>query len=175
MHTTYHTRFLPFLFAFFFLTCSYTTDKDLMTQAEQAVKTKKIDEAIRLYERVVTEFKDGKYAAEAMFRMGGLYLGEQKKPLQAIAVYRELAEKYTPSEYAHKGLFIAGFTYANELKNYPEAKKVYEEYLTKFPDSSMAKTARFELANLGKSPDEILNRLQDTTKDKMASRPGMHL
>ncbi len=51
---------------------------------------------------------------------------------------------------------MSGFILANELQDYEAARKSYELYLSKFPNGELADDAKVELANLGKTPEEIL-------------------
>jgi outer membrane protein assembly factor BamD (BamD/ComL family) len=53
-------------------------------------------------------------------------------------------------------LFQIGFIYNNKLGNVDSARIAYEQFLAKFPQHELAPYAKFELDNLGKSPDTIL-------------------
>ena len=87
---------------------------------------------------------------------------QQKDPVKAATAYEMVAEKYPDTEWGQKGLFAAAYTYANEIKNLERARLAYEKYLKKYPEGSMASTAQFELENLGKSPEELLESLQSS-------------
>ena len=53
-----------------------------------------------------------------------------------------------------------------QMNNFAKAKSLYEKYLSTYPDSSLAKMAKFELQNIGRSADDILKSLQDTAAKK---------
>ncbi len=142
--------------------CSGQDASDLMNQASDLQQDGKTAEALALYEQVAKDFADAPEAPQAMFRCALIYVNEQKDPVKAATTYELIAEKYPQSEWGHKGLFAAAYTYANEISNLDRAREAYQKYLKQYPDSSMAETARFELDNLGKSPEELLQSLQES-------------
>ena len=134
---------------------------ELMSKARGLEEDEQPADAVLLYEQLVRDHPDASEAPEALFRSAALYYKEQRDLLKAATTYELVCEKYPESEFAHRGLFIAAFTYANELGNLERARVAYEKYLRDYPDSSMASTAAFELENLGKSPEELLQSVQD--------------
>ena len=75
---------------------------------------------------------------------------------KAIKLYDELIRIHPDSEYSPMALFMIGYINANEIKDYERAKKVYAEFLEKYPTSELANSVKFELENMGKSPDELI-------------------
>lgn len=142
--------------------CSGQDASDLMNQAAELQKDGKSSEALTLYEQVVKDYADAPEAPEAIFRSALIYINEQKDPVKAATAYELVAEKYPDSKWGHQGLFAAGYTYANDIRNLDRAKEAYQKYLKLYPDSSMAQTVQFELENLGKSPEDILESLQSS-------------
>jgi TolA-binding protein len=53
---------------------------------------------------------------------------------------------------------MLGFIYANELNNYEKAKIYYQKFLERYPNSELAISAKFELENLGRKPEEIIKK-----------------
>ncbi len=142
--------------------CSGQDASDLMNQAADLQQDGKNTEALALYEQVAKDFADSPEAPQAMFRCALIYVNEQQDPVKAATTYELIATKYPESEWGHKGLFAAAYTYANEINNLERAREAYQKYLKEYPDSSMAETARFELENLGRSPEELLQSLQES-------------
>lgn len=140
--------------------CSGQDASDLMKQAADLHEDGKTSEALALYEQVAKDFANAPEAPAAVFHCALIYINEQKDPVKAATTYELITEKYPDSEWGHKGLFAAAYTYANEIGNLPRAREAYQKYLKQYPDSSMAETAKFELENLGKSPEELLESLQ---------------
>ena len=134
-----------------------------MQEARKLEASKKAPEALKVYEKIVQESPSSKEAPEALFHCAALYRSEKNDLLKAATAYESIASRYPTSEFGHKGLFTAGFMFANEMNNFAKAKSLYEKYLSTYPDSSLAKMAKFELQNIGRSADEILQSLQDTT------------
>lgn len=155
---------LLFVIAFTLISaCSSGTDsKELMSNARDLEEGKKPAEALLLYEQLVQDYPEAPEAAEALFRSAVLYYNEQKDVLKAATTYELVCEKYPETEYAHKGLFIAAFTYENEIGNLDRARVAYNKYLANYPDSSWASEAQFALENLGKTPEELLESLQES-------------
>ena len=156
------TFILIFAAAVIIAGCSGQNAGDLLEQANALQKDGKATEALVLYEQITKDFADSPQAPEAMFHCALIYINEQKDPIKAATTYEMIAEKYPESEWGHKGLFAAAFTYANEIGNLERARKAYEKYLKEYADSSMAETARFELDNLGKSAEELLESIQES-------------
>ena len=144
----------------------------MLLNAKKAEEAKKPAEALTLYEQLLRDAPNSKQAPEALFRSAGLYTSFKKDILKSAITYLSIADRFPESEFAHKGLFTAGFAFANELNNTSTAKTLYEKYLTEYKDSSLAEMVRFELKNLGKSPDQILKDLQDSTKSNQGAVSG---
>ena len=157
---------LLLLLALALVSCSRTVEQDLLTKAQHALDQKKPADALVIYRQFLADYPESKSVPEVLFRIGSLELSEEKKPEAAIATFSRVVEKNPSSPYAHKCLFMAAFIYSNQLNDTAKAKEGYERYLRMYPDSAMAETARFELANLGKSAEEILRQMQDSSARK---------
>lgn len=156
-------RFVLFISALFLLAgCAGQDASDLMDQANGLQNDGKPSEALVIYEQITRDFADSPQAPEAMFRCALIYINEQGDPVKAATTYELVSEKYPDSEWGHKGLFAAGYTYANDIANLERGRAAYEKYLKQYPDSSMAETVRFELENLGKSAEELLQSIQES-------------
>jgi TolA-binding protein len=144
------------------VSCSSESGK-LMQEARKLEASKKAPEALKLYEKIVHDSPGSSQAPEALFHCGELYQTVSKDIMKSASTFESIMDRYPESEFAHKGLFTAGFIFDEQLKNFSKAKSLYEKYLSRYPDSSSAKEVKFLLKNLGRSNDEILQSLQDTT------------
>ena len=81
----------------------------------------------------------------------------------AIDYLDEILENFPDSDLAPHSLFLTGYLYANDLEDFTKASEYYERFLAKYPDHDMAASARWEIANLGKDPEEILKDVPVTT------------
>jgi tetratricopeptide (TPR) repeat protein len=149
------------LLVFLLVACS-KPDSSILLEGIKAEEAGKNDEAMTAYEKILNEFPDGESAPEATFRLASLYQGHKSDLLKAATMYESIGQNYPDSKFAHEGLFLAGFIYNNELGNDERAGQAYNKYLKLYPDSSWAENAQFELDNLGKTPDEVLQALRDT-------------
>ena len=68
-------------------------------------------------------------------------------------------------------MFLTAYIYHNELNDLGNAKTAYEAFLAKFPDHEMAQSAKFELQNLGKKPEELLPAIQEQTPKTAVQSP----
>ena len=80
---------------------------------------------------------------------------------KSIALNRWIYERYPDHPRAGRALFLMAFTYDNELKDYDKAGELYREFLEGYPDDDFAQSARFQLDNLGKSANEIIEGFQE--------------
>jgi TolA-binding protein len=157
-------KLLPLLiFSLLFTFCGGKTDKELFDEAVKLSNEKKYDDAIVAFENIETEFKESELAPKALFESAKIYQGQVIKKLnskesllKSIEVYKKVYENYPNSYEAENSLFMSAFIYANDLNDLENAKLAYELYLEKFPDGVLAKDARIELENLGKTPEQIL-------------------
>lgn len=140
------------------ISCSRMSEDELYQKAETAYGEKNFNEAAQLFEELVNRFPDGKYAEEAMFLLASHYGDNTGDYQKGIATYHRLREKFPNGEKAAAALFLIGFVYNNHLHNYDSARTAYEQFLNTYPTHEMAPSAKFELDNLGKSPDELFRK-----------------
>ena len=101
---------------------------------------------------------------EILIKAGGLAktIGE---PQKAIELYTKVTEKMPQHPQASTAYFMIGFIYANDLKDLGKGKAAFELFLEKYPNDEMAESARGELRNLGKSPEEVLKEFLQNSPD----------
>ena len=153
----------PLLILFSLLSCSGKNANELMNEGNKFIKEKKYSEAAAIFKKIVDEFPESDLTPEAMFELAKLYQGKVLKDIdeneslrKAVRYYKLIFEKFPGAKEAPSALFMAGFIEANELHDLEAAKKTYNLYLENFPNGELADDAKIELANLGKSPEEIL-------------------
>lgn len=101
---------------------------------------------------------------DVLLKAGGL-ARTIEEPRKAIELYSKVIEKMPQHPKAATAFFMTGFVYANDLQELDKARAAYETFLNKFPNDEMAESARAELKNLGKSPEEILKELLQNNPD----------
>jgi len=150
-------------FSILFLFCGSNTEKELFDEAASLLNDKKYSEAVVKFDEIIKEYPESKTAVNALFETAKIYQGQVIKSLsskeslqKSVEIYKSIFSKYPNSEKAESSLFMSGFILSNELHNYEAAKASYELFIAKYPDGELADDAEVELANLGKSPEEIL-------------------
>ena len=63
-------------------------------------------------------------------------------------------------------MFSTGFIYANNLNQVDSARAAYTLFLEKYPQSELAASAKGELENLGRTPEEIIGKVEMAKKPK---------
>ncbi len=160
-------KFLKLFLLFFAMlvvsSCNSKTDKSLFDNAKKLVEQKKYSEAIKNYEKITKDFPQSSNVPEALFEMAKIYQGQVVKNVdakeslrKAVALYKKIFTKYPDSKRAESSIFMAAFILANELQDLNAARSAYKLYIEKYPDGELAKDAKIELQNLGKSPEEVL-------------------
>jgi TolA-binding protein len=150
---------------------SKKTDKELFDEAQKNLKENKIPEAVTTFDKIATEYSDSKLAPEALSQLAAIYQNKMDKSIsekenleKSVSIFKKLHDEYPKSEYAPTGLFMAAFISANELNKYDEATALYKQFLQEYPENDLAASARAELDNMGKSPEDILRNSQPIEK-----------
>ncbi len=141
------------------------SDSEIMAAAQQAYDAKKVDTAIIYYQQLVADYPESPRAPEALYLHGSILQNDKKDYAQAVKILAGIDAQYTGTPYAGKGLFLGGFIAANVLNDVPRAKQLYEKYLASYSalDANITASVKVELANLGKSAEEVLQSLQQDT------------
>ena len=92
-----------------------------------------------------------------MYAIGSICQNKNLDLYKAIRSYRRIVDEYPTHAVASSAMFLVGFIYNNELKNIDSARVAYEDFLKRYPDNPMAASAKFELENLGKNPNDIID------------------
>ena len=99
---------------------------------------------------------DEMYRESLEFYNQGLYT-------EADQTLKEYLDTYKEDTNNPNALFLRGFIMANHINNLDSAKAIYEFFLTKYADNELSASVKFELDNLGKSPELLLDISDDST------------
>ncbi len=108
-------------------------------------------------------------AERALFSVAATYNNESQEFQQAIDAYQRYVNAYPGGEKAAVSMFLIGYIYNNQLGNVDSARAAYQRFLEKYPQHEMAVSARFELNNLGRSPEDLLPPPTEEKKPQVAS------
>ncbi|MFH1566820.1 MAG: tetratricopeptide repeat protein, partial [Gemmatimonadota bacterium] len=135
-------------------------DDALYNKAWALISLGRKAEALPIFERIVTQFPDGRYGAQSQFTLGDYYYGE-KDYAQAAASYQRFLELYPESRLAsqdrglrRKATILLGhlaeidaynlYSEGEKLfdqKSYTEAIRIFQEVRQKYPDSDQSVNA----------------------------------
>jgi TolA-binding protein len=104
---------------------------ELFEEASKALSEKRFDDAIGVYDRLLREFDDARYARAAIYNAGLAHQGKKDWP-GALRRFQTLASRYPQSTDAKDALFQEGATYA-EVENWPASVQVFVQILER-PD-----------------------------------------
>lgn len=154
--------------------CAKKSDSQLYTEGKESEALKDFQSAAELYEEVTDRFQTSPYAESSLSRLAYMYNNDIKDKKRALDAYKRFYRLFPSSKQAPTMLFLSAFIYNNEYNNDPamldSARQSYELFLQKYPDHELAASARFEVENLGKTPDElIIKQPQAIDKDKKAA------
>jgi TolA-binding protein len=122
-------------------------------------------------QRIIQEYPDGRRASAALYLLGETYKDGKHDYHTAINYYQSFVKKYPDLNSTPLAMFIIGYIYNNNLQMIDSARISYQEFATKFPNHELATSAKFELENLGKSPDEIMGTNNDIAVKGEKSKP----
>jgi tetratricopeptide (TPR) repeat protein len=134
--------------------------ENLMNQMETGFATKNVVAYAKEAELYMGIYGDS-LAAEHLFNAGELYrgIGDYTKALETwYIVYRSYDQDEHPK--APHAMFQCGFTYDSVLDKKDLAKTLYKMFLKRYPDHALAKDVKLLLANLDKSPEDLIKEFQ---------------
>ena len=125
--------------------------------------TGKVKELMNDYRYYVSKFPDDSLTPVYLMKEGKFY-DFTSRPDSALACYSQVYTRFPAYPKANLALFSQAFIWGNEKHDLTKAKAIYEEYLTKYPNTKLANSAKLELDNLGKTPDQIMAELDSLKK-----------
>ena len=140
----------------FLLGCSKMTEDELWQRVERSRASNNHDSTIQVCQTILKEYPDGRKAAPALYSLAETYQNGKHDYHAAVDYYRDFTKKYPDLNSTPIAMFLVGFIYNNNLQMIDSAGIAYTDFLSKFPNHELALSARFELQNLGKSPNEII-------------------
>lgn len=148
--------FLLLLALIVITSCSRKSEEDLLKDANVAIEQKNFEPGVQSLQQLIDEYPKGAHAERAQLLIANLYQNNIKDFEKAVAAYDRFFQLFPGSKDAPNALFLKAFILNNELQQYDRAKIAYQSFLEKYPDHDLAASARFEMENLGKSPDDLL-------------------
>lgn len=141
---------------FILLSCSRQSERELYAEGAAAYDQKNYQLAIERFQAVVERASGTAYAESSQYRIALLYNNDLHDVRKALSAYRKFYTLFPSSKEAPAALFLTGYLLNNELHMLDSAKAVYETFLQLYPGHELTRSARFEIASLGKDPAQLL-------------------
>ncbi len=139
-------------------------EKELMENAKKGnIDTAAVNSLLNDYEVYADNYPDDTTGAAYLFKAADFYR-YQRKPLRSIELYKKIYDQYTTVARRPYALFLQGFIFENEAGNTHAAKVLYEKFLKEYPTHPIARDVQATLANLGKSPEQLIQEFEEKAK-----------
>lgn len=148
--------FLSALIALMLTGCGKPAPEEYLAKATAAREAKNLQQAIDEYERLLKDHPGSSQAEEALFQIASVRNDDMKDFSGAVEAYGKYLESYPAGKFAPVAMFLSGYLLHNELHDTIKAKAAYEKFIEAFPTHELVESARFEIKNLGKKPEEII-------------------
>ena len=149
----------------FVIGCSNEPDQTLLKKGKRLEENAKFTDAVANYERLATDYTQSPLRAEALYRAGFTYTNGIQNFDAAIERFKVVVDEYSDSRFAPQAQFMIGFIYANNQVDTVKARMAYNEFLEKYKDHELASSVKWELENLGKDINDIL-QIEDAGSKK---------
>jgi TolA-binding protein len=161
-----------------FTACQHPQD-DMRKQISAAEKTlfkdslsmqpdvTKADSIIHMYTEYALKFQDDTLTPEYLFRAGDIAngIGKFKESIE----YFGRVGRYPNYAKLPSAVFLQGFISENSLKDTAQARRFYETFLKQYPTHKLAGDVRISLANMGKTPEQLIQEFEQKNQSDSLS------
>ncbi len=153
---------------FAFAACHSPKEKSLdnikkLEAADSIFSPRAIEELKNAYLDFSVKYPDDELSPEYIFK-AAQRCNATAEHEQALKLFQQIIDQYPKSKVAEEALFLQGYIYENSLHDLVKAKTAYGHFLAKYPKSDLTEDAKLAIENLGKTPEEIFEKI--THKDK---------
>jgi len=117
-------------------------------------------ELIDAYITYAESYKDSPEAPDFLYKAADLSLNLNRS-MESLELYNQIIYQYPDYKKAPECLFLVGYIYENYFQNYGKAKELYESFIEKYPTHDFADDAAISIANMGKSPEELIREFEE--------------
>ena len=138
----------------------------LLEANDSVFSPEQIENVKKAYIDFATKYPDDELSPEFLFKAGQRcnVTAEHDK---AIALFQDVIDKYPTHKIAEEALFLQGYVYENSMQDFSKAKEIYLKFIAQYPTSELAQDAKFSIKNLGKTPEQIFEEMNQ--KDSLAA------
>lgn len=145
-----------------------TTESELYSSKDK-FDFGKAELLIKNYDQFAANFPENEQAAVFLFRAGDLCSGMNKSN-QAISFFEKVYREHKDYEKAGDALFLIAFVQENQLKNLGSAEENYNKFIKEYPEHDLVSTAEFSIANLGKTPEDLIKEFERKADSSQAQQ-----
>lgn len=120
-------------------------------------------ELIDAYISYADSYKDSTKAPDFLYKAADLSLNLNRSK-EALDLYNQIIYQYPEYEKTPECFFLVAYIYENYFQNYGKANEIYESFIEKYPDHEFADDAAISIANMGKSPEELIREFEEKNK-----------
>jgi TolA-binding protein len=132
------------------------TEDELWQKVEETRANGNYDSTIQVCQSLLKRYPEGTKAPAALYMLGDICQNSKHDYPAAVNYYHAFVTKYPNLNSTPVAMFVIGFIYNNNLQMFDSARVAYQAFMEKFPNHELVVSAKFELDNLGKTPDEII-------------------
>ena len=140
-------------------------EKELSSLPVGTTNRDKSFELIAKSEAYAASFPDHPTAPAQLFRAADVALGLGEAQL-AVQHWGKIQKQYPDYERAGDAYFMIGFTYETQFNNLEQARRFYQQFLIRYPDHRLTDQVEKSLANLNKSPEELIKEFKQKDPPK---------
>ena len=133
-------------------------EQELTAEAEKPNQAK-LDELMNKYLSFVANHSQDTAAPQYLYKALSLAIGTNQGE-KAMELADRTLNDYPQSDKIAETVFLKAYIYENLLSNLGQAQKTYRDFIARFPDHDLTDDAEAALANLGKSPEEMVKEFE---------------
>ena len=135
-------------------------EKSIMEAAKKGkIDTVGVRDLLAAYDAYVAAYPTDSSDAGYLFKEADFYR-YMHKPVKSIGIYQKIYSDFPGFAKRPYCLFLQGFIYENEVHNYDSARVKYQLFLNDYPTHPIAKDVRITMANMGKTPEQLIQEFE---------------
>ena len=157
--------------------CEPQTEKDYFSVAQEFYVKGRYKDAIKVYEKYLTNFPKGPNRDMVHFRIAEIQYYSLRDRGAAIKRFAVLIQKFPKSDYTYQARELVAGIFKNEVRDYPNAVNEYRWLIEQRPDDPKAPRFAFQIAqcylaagNLEQAVLEFGNILEKYPDSNLKSR-----
>lgn len=140
----------------------------LMDAKTYAIDYQVAKELVPAYLKYVNTFPQDSISPDYLYKAAEISQGLGQGN-QSVKYYEQFLADYPNNKRTNIALFQMAFVYENVVQNKEMAVKYYKEFLEKYPDHELAASAEVSIANIDKSPEELIKEFETKNKAEQAN------